>query len=114
MPRAIITKINSKVFVGINFITKINSKVFVGINFHTLLVNMNNGGWVKVWSFLEMRSASVLIGLNVTNQSNAHLAIFSRSEFRSCAAEMCFSCILMSNQHQFHIELKSILNQIFI
>ena len=41
-----------------------------------------------------MRSASVLIGLNVTNQSNAHLAIFSRSEFRSCAAEIGFSTII--------------------
>ena len=41
-----------------------------------------------------MRSASVLIGLNVTNQSNAHLAIFSRSEFRNCAAEIGFSTIL--------------------
>ena len=41
-----------------------------------------------------MRSASVLIGLNVTNQSYAHLAIFSRSEFRSCAAEIGFSTII--------------------
>ena len=41
-----------------------------------------------------MRSASVLIELNVTNQSNAHLAIFSRSEFRSYAAEIRFSTII--------------------
>ena len=43
---------------------------------------------------MEMRSASVLIRLNVTNQSNAHLAIFPRSEFRSCAAEIRFSTII--------------------
>ena len=42
-----------------------------------------------------MRSASVVsIGLNVTNQSNGHLAIISRSEFRSCAAEIGFSTIM--------------------
>ena len=55
---------------------------------------MNNGGWFKVYSFLEMRSAFILIGLNVTNQSNAHLAIFLRSEFRRCAAEIGFSTII--------------------
>ena len=41
-----------------------------------------------------MRSASVLIGLNVTNQSNAYFAFFSRSDFRSCAAEIEFSTII--------------------
>ena len=41
-----------------------------------------------------MRRASVLIELNVTSQSTAHLAIFSRSEFRSCAAEIGFSTII--------------------
>ena len=41
---------------------------------------------------MDIRSASVLLGLNVTNQSNALLAIFSRSKFtrRSYAAEIGF------------------------
>ena len=42
---------------------------------------------------MEIRSASVLI-LNVIDQSNVLLAIFSRSDLISCAAEIGFSTII--------------------
>ena len=34
----------------------------------------------------EIRGDSVLLGINFTNQVSAHIVIFPRSAFKSCAA----------------------------
>ena len=42
-------------------------------------------GWIGALTFRDKRRDSLLIGLNVTSDSLAHLAIDSRSTFSNCA-----------------------------
>ena len=51
-------------------------------------------GCTSLLVFLDIRCDSVFKGLNFTNQSSAHLAIFSRSALRISAATSGLSTIM--------------------
>ena len=71
---------------------------------------MHNSGCVGCKSFLDSNIASVFIDLKVTNQSFAHLVIFSKSEFKISAAERGFSTSknkLMSSAKSMMFDLMS-------
>ena len=57
-------------------IAQIYSEEFVGINFHNLLLNINKGRLFKICNFLDIRSASGLVGLNISSQFFATLPTF--------------------------------------